>query len=83
MEDQDPAFPNYATHAADARYWLAGAEGSYDVIGMDAYHQPYIPFHLTTVEFFREVKARLGAEGSLLRRVRVWEAPGCSASYQE
>jgi 6-pyruvoyltetrahydropterin/6-carboxytetrahydropterin synthase len=33
--------------------------------------------------FFREVKARLGAEGSLLRRVRVWEAPGCSASYQE
>jgi 6-pyruvoyltetrahydropterin/6-carboxytetrahydropterin synthase len=33
--------------------------------------------------FFREVKARLGPEGSLLRRVRVWEAPGCSASYQE
>jgi predicted membrane-bound spermidine synthase len=63
MEDQDPAFPNYATHAADARYWLAGAEGSYDVIGMDAYHQPYIPFHLTTVEFFREVKARLSPQG--------------------
>ena len=33
--------------------------------------------------FFREVKSRLGAEGGLLRRVRVWEAPGCSASYQE
>ena len=33
--------------------------------------------------FFREVKARLGAEGGLLRRVRVWEAPGCSASFQE
>jgi 6-pyruvoyltetrahydropterin/6-carboxytetrahydropterin synthase len=33
--------------------------------------------------FFREVKARLGPEGALLRRVRVWEAPGCSASYQE
>jgi 6-pyruvoyltetrahydropterin/6-carboxytetrahydropterin synthase len=33
--------------------------------------------------FYREVKSRLGAEGALLRRVRVWEAPGCSASYQE
>lgn len=33
--------------------------------------------------FFRQVKERLGAEGHLLRRVRVWEAPGCSASYQE
>lgn len=33
--------------------------------------------------FFREVKSRMGADGGLLRRVRVWEAPGCSASYQE
>ena len=33
--------------------------------------------------FFREVKARLGPEGRLLRRVRVWEAPGCSATFQE
>ena len=33
--------------------------------------------------FFREVRRGLGAEGRLLRRVRVWEAPGCSASYAE
>jgi len=33
------------------------------VIGMDAYHQPYIPFHLTTIEFFREVKAKLTPRG--------------------
>jgi spermidine synthase len=63
LEDQDPGFPNYTTHAADARYWLNTAAGSYDVIGMDAYHQPYIPFHLTTVEFFREVKAHLNPRG--------------------
>ena len=31
--------------------------------------------------FFDEVKKGLGAEGGLLRRVRVWEAPGCSATY--
>jgi 6-pyruvoyltetrahydropterin/6-carboxytetrahydropterin synthase len=33
--------------------------------------------------FFREVRRGLGAEGRQLVRVRVWEAPGCSASYSE
>ena len=33
--------------------------------------------------FFREVRKGMGTEGSLLRRVRVWEAPGCSATYIE
>ena len=33
--------------------------------------------------FFTEVKKGMGAEGTLLRRVRVWEAPGCSATYLE
>jgi 6-pyruvoyltetrahydropterin/6-carboxytetrahydropterin synthase len=31
--------------------------------------------------FFEEVKKGLGPEGRHLRRVRVWEAPGCSATY--
>ena len=33
--------------------------------------------------FFVEVRKGLGEEGRLLRRVRVWEAPGCSATYAE
>jgi len=33
--------------------------------------------------FFREVVARMGSEGRHLSRVRVWEAPGCSATYSE
>jgi len=33
--------------------------------------------------FFDEVKRGLGPEGRMLRRVRVWEAPGCSAVYSE
>jgi 6-pyruvoyltetrahydropterin/6-carboxytetrahydropterin synthase len=33
--------------------------------------------------FFHEVRAALGAEGGRLVRVRVHEAPGCSASYAE
>jgi 6-pyruvoyl-tetrahydropterin synthase len=33
--------------------------------------------------FFLELRKGLGEEGRLLRRVRVWEAPGCSATYWE
>jgi predicted membrane-bound spermidine synthase len=55
--------PNYHVYADDARYWLATHGGAYDIIGMDAYHQPYIPFHLTTVEFFRQARARLAPDG--------------------
>jgi hypothetical protein len=63
MEAGTPAAPNYAVYADDARYWLAKTAQTYDVIAMDAYHQPYIPFHLTTVEFFNEVDAHLSAQG--------------------
>jgi 6-pyruvoyltetrahydropterin/6-carboxytetrahydropterin synthase len=31
--------------------------------------------------FFREVGRAMGEEGDRLVRVRVWEAPGCSATY--
>ncbi len=33
--------------------------------------------------FFREVRRGMGEEGRMLVRVRVWEAPGCSATYRE
>jgi len=33
--------------------------------------------------FFAEVKKAMGEEGERLLRVRVWEAPGCSATYSE
>lgn len=47
----------------DARYWLNTQAGSYDVVVLDAYRQPYIPFHLTTREFFQEVRAHLNSGG--------------------
>jgi spermidine synthase len=61
MEDQ--LLPNYRVFAKDGRVFLSRSYNTYDVIGMDAYHQPYIPFHLTTVEFFAEVKQRLSERG--------------------
>ena len=33
--------------------------------------------------FFHEVRKAMGEEGARLVRVRVWEAPGCSATYRE
>jgi spermidine synthase len=50
---------------ADARYWLDTQAGHYDVVVLDAYTQPYIPFHLTTREFFQRVKAHLNPGGAI------------------
>ncbi|HEY3120879.1 MAG TPA: fused MFS/spermidine synthase, partial [Vicinamibacteria bacterium] len=55
--------PNVHPVVADARYWLDTQAGKYDVIVMDAYRQPYIPFHLTTREFFSEVRQHLSPGG--------------------
>jgi hypothetical protein len=58
-------WPNYTPVAADGRRWLAQQPRgtTYDVIAIDAYRPPYIPFHLTTVEFFRLVHEHLSADG--------------------
>jgi spermidine synthase len=48
---------------ADARPWLAATSRRYDAIFLDAYRQPYIPFYLTTREFFALVRAHLRAGG--------------------
>ena len=55
--------PNLNAVAADGRYFLATANGRYDVIGVDAYRPPYIPFHLTTAEFFQQVHDHLNPDG--------------------
>lgn len=55
--------PNVHPVVADARYWLDTNAGKYDVIAIDAYRQPYIPFHLTTREFFSEVSSHLRPGG--------------------
>jgi spermidine synthase len=48
---------------ADARYWLDTQAAKYDVMVLDAYRQPYIPFHLTTREFFQHVRDHLNPGG--------------------
>ena len=38
----------------------------YDAIFVDAYRQPYIPFYLTTQEFFELVRERLNPGGVVI-----------------
>ncbi len=61
--------PNLHTHTADARPWLYATTRRFDVILVDAYRQPYIPFYLTTREFFTLVRDRLAPGGVVVVNV--------------
>jgi spermidine synthase len=50
-------------HVADGRLFVKRTKKKYDLIVLDAYQNDYIPFHLTTVEFLKEVKSRLKEDG--------------------
>jgi spermidine synthase len=49
----------------DGRPFLQGTSSRYDVIVVDAYRQPYIPFYLATEEFFELARERLAPGGVL------------------
>lgn len=55
--------PSLNAIAGDGRYVLQQSDKQYTVIGIDAYKPPYIPWHLTTVEFFQEVRDHLTDNG--------------------
>jgi spermidine synthase len=50
----------------DARPFLRRTDRTYDAIFVDAYRQPYIPFYLTTREFFALVRERLNPGGVVI-----------------
>jgi spermidine synthase len=61
--------PRMRTYTEDARPWLERSDGGYDAIMVDAYRQPYIPFYLTTREFFRLARERLVPGGAAIVNV--------------
>ncbi len=61
--------PNINVIVGDGRYQLNRLSTQYDVITIDAYKVPYIPWHLTTQEFFGEVKDRLTPNGVVAMNV--------------
>lgn len=61
--------PNLHVIVQDGRYVLRTTETQYDLIAVDAYEQPYIPFQLTTREFFSEVSTALTPTGTAVMNV--------------
>ena len=66
--------PNLSVFTQDGRYGLAHSARRYQVISLDAYRPPYIPWHLTTLEFFQEVRDHLTEDGVVT--INVGRAPG-------
>jgi spermidine synthase len=58
--------PRLHLYHEDARPFLRRSDAEYDVISVDAYRQPYIPFYLATVEFFESVRDHLRPRGVLI-----------------
>jgi spermidine synthase len=69
--------PNLNVVVEDGRRFLLTTDKQYDVVAIDAYRQPYIPFHLATEEFFRTVYDRLKPGG-----VVVINAGGTPGDYR-
>jgi spermidine synthase len=61
--------PRLTVYDADARPFLRRTDERYDLIIVDAYHQPYVPFYLATREFFRLARERLAPGGILALNV--------------
>lgn len=57
--------PHLTVHVTDGRFYLQHTGQRYDLVVIDAYRLPYIPFQLTTTEFFGLVQARLTPQGVL------------------
>ncbi len=55
--------PRARVHVADARRFVAGSRERWDVVFADTYIGSAVPFHLTTVEFLRQVRKRLEPKG--------------------
>jgi spermidine synthase len=58
--------PRLELHHEDARPFLRASDDRYDVIAIDAYRQPYIPFYLSTREFFELCRDRLAPGGVIV-----------------
>jgi spermidine synthase len=61
--------PRLDVHDADARPFLRRTDEHYDLIIVDAYRPPYVPFYLATREFFRLARERLRPGGVIALNV--------------
>lgn len=74
IEAAKPYFPfasikNLNIHIGDGRLFLRSNSKKYDVIVVDAFRPPLIPFHLATAEFFDQIKDHLTENGIMAMNV--------------
>lgn len=56
----------------DGRTFLSSPQaGMYDIVMVDAYHDITIPFHMSTSEFFSEIKEHLNPDGVIMININM------------
>jgi spermidine synthase len=61
--------PNFQVVNRDGRIFFNEAKDRYDIILIDAYRGPFVPFHLLTKEFYQLVKDHLAEGGVVAQNV--------------
>jgi spermidine synthase len=61
--------PNFHLVDRDGRLFLQQSQDKYDIILIDAYRGPFVPFHLLTKEFYQLVKDHLTPGGTVGQNV--------------
>lgn len=62
--------PRLHVHVADARPWLVQQTRNWELVHVDLFQSgPWVPFYLTTVEFFELVRSRMSPDGLLMLNV--------------
>lgn len=60
---------NFRIATRDGRLFLRESDKRYDVILIDAYRGPFVPFHLLTKEFYQAIKAHLSDGGVVVQNI--------------
>jgi spermidine synthase len=61
--------PNYRIVESDGRLFARRNEGPWDIIMVDAYRGPFVPFHLLTTEFYELLRSRLTPGGAVVQNI--------------
>jgi spermidine synthase len=61
--------PNFNVVEQDGRLFLASSPRLYDLILIDAYRGPFVPFQLLTKQFYQIVKEHLSADGVVAQNI--------------
>lgn len=61
--------PHYRIETADGRVYVQRHRDTADLIMVDAYRGPFVPFHLLTREFYALLKSRLNPGGAVVQNI--------------